>query len=93
MHRVVRLTTDVVQIADLFFVHHRGTMNGAYMSCVMIGVRLSLNSLNQVNADDSIELLDSYGGWRSGYPAWLAVFLPDNGDFQRYSVIVFYFIV
>ncbi|CAG7983722.1 unnamed protein product [Penicillium salamii] len=24
-------------IADLYFVHHRGTMNGLYMSCVMIG--------------------------------------------------------
>ena len=31
--------SDVSQIADLFFVHHRGTMNGLYMIMVMIGVR------------------------------------------------------
>lgn len=33
-----RLANDT-QIADLFFVHHRGTMNGVYMMMVMIGVR------------------------------------------------------
>ncbi|KAJ5308924.1 hypothetical protein N7508_004303 [Penicillium antarcticum] len=26
-----------ITIADLFFVHHRGSMNGLYMTCVMIG--------------------------------------------------------
>ncbi|KAJ5996297.1 hypothetical protein N7522_007957 [Penicillium canescens] len=26
-----------ITISDLFFVHHRGTMNGLYMTCVMIG--------------------------------------------------------
>lgn len=31
--------SDVSQIADLFFVHHRGTMNALYMIMVMIGVR------------------------------------------------------
>lgn len=35
---IVRFLANVVQIADLFFVHHRGTMNGLYMACVMIGV-------------------------------------------------------
>lgn len=35
---IVKDPADVVQIADLFFVHHRGTMNGFYMACVMIGV-------------------------------------------------------
>jgi hypothetical protein len=34
----LRHITHVVQIADLFFVHHRGTMNGLYMTCVMMGV-------------------------------------------------------
>lgn len=28
-----------LQISDLFFVHHRGSMNGLYMTMVMIGVR------------------------------------------------------
>jgi hypothetical protein len=29
---------DTIQIADLFFVHHRGSMNGLYMIMMMIGV-------------------------------------------------------
>lgn len=33
--------TQCVKIADLFFVHHRGGMNGLYMAMVMIGVRVS----------------------------------------------------
>lgn len=36
---------NVVQIADLFFVHHRGSMNGLYLTCVMIGVSLQPRSL------------------------------------------------
>lgn len=30
-----------VQVADTFFVHHRGGMNGLYMTMVMIGVSLT----------------------------------------------------
>lgn len=32
--------TPNLQISDLFFVHHRGSMNGLYMTMVMIGVCL-----------------------------------------------------
>jgi MFS family permease len=38
--QIVRCPANVVQIADLFFVHHRGSMNGLYLTCVMIGVCL-----------------------------------------------------
>lgn len=37
------------QIADLFFVHHRGGANGLYMTMVMIGVSsVPPNSISQV---------------------------------------------
>lgn len=39
-----RLMT-IGQIADLFFVHHRGRMNGLYMIMVMVGVRCTTTRL------------------------------------------------
>lgn len=37
------------QVADMFFVHHRGTMNGLYIIAVMAGVSLSLpNQISQL---------------------------------------------
>lgn len=38
--QITRCPANVVQVADLFFVHHRGSMNGLYLTCVMIGVSL-----------------------------------------------------
>ncbi|KAJ5788482.1 hypothetical protein N7457_003472 [Penicillium paradoxum] len=47
-----------ITIADLFFVHHRGSMNGLYMTCVMIG-----NFLTPMAAGAQA----TRHGWRSSY--------------------------
>ncbi|KAJ5338232.1 hypothetical protein N7452_004960 [Penicillium brevicompactum] len=47
-----------ITIADLFFVHHRGTMNGLYMSCVMIGSFLTPMAAGAQATRQ---------GWRSSY--------------------------
>ncbi|KAJ5373987.1 Major facilitator superfamily domain general substrate transporter [Penicillium concentricum] len=47
-----------ITIADLFFVHHRGSMNGLYLTCVMIG-----NFLTPMAAGAQA----TKHGWRSSY--------------------------
>lgn len=39
------LTVTSLQVSDLFFIHQRGSMNGIYLVCVTVGVRVSLDTL------------------------------------------------
>lgn len=45
---IIRCPANVAQIVDLFFLHHRGSMNGLYLTCVMIGVCLPTLSLHPI---------------------------------------------
>lgn len=48
------LTTMFSKVADLFFVHQRGSMNGIYLWCVTAGVR-SENSPLRLNFHQLID--------------------------------------
>ncbi|KAJ5400720.1 hypothetical protein N7465_011209 [Penicillium sp. CMV-2018d] len=47
-----------ITVADLFFVHHRGRMNGLYLTCVMIGSFLTPMAAGEQATQH---------GWRSSY--------------------------
>ncbi len=64
------------QVADLFFVHQRGTVNGLYMAMVMIGVSSPLVD-NAFILIGSPELLVTNRSWIHGNELWMALLLLD----------------
>ncbi|KAJ5498090.1 Major facilitator superfamily domain general substrate transporter [Penicillium expansum] len=61
---IIRCAANVAQVVDLFFLHHRGSMNGLYLTCVMIGSFLTPMAAGAQATEH---------GWRSSYQT-MAIF-------------------